>query len=151
MSDTADSPIWSRSSDLLCSYSSRAMTHAVCKCLSHWACQHQSVWRFPLKLGRDFLLIKLSSPTYCSHKPLCCTYMKICVFAVVQPQINTGKSVLESNKYDKHKILLIHVIVSLAAFPFIGGSPWKIGLHYLLPSFWNCFGNMKGKCQSIFR
>lgn len=73
--------------------------------------------------------------------------MKIHVFAVDQPQISTGKCVLESNKYDKGKILLIHVIISPVAFPFTSGSPRKTGLHCLLPYLWIALEIWKGNVK----
>lgn len=97
MSDAADSPIWSRSSEVLCSYSSRAndscclqvpyptepssTTILIAMCLQI----STKTW------ARDFLLIKLSSPPSCSHKAVCRIYMKIHVFALVQPQISRAK------------------------------------------------------------
>lgn len=106
------------------------MTHAVCKChiplcLAVPGFCWQCVCRF---LGRDFLLIKLSSPTCCSHKAACPLYVK--THALIQPQMSRGECILESNKYDKGKTLLIHLIISPAAFPFPGDSPGNVNLRY---------------------
>lgn len=155
MSDAADSPVWSRSSDVLCSYSSRANDS---HCLQvPYPTEPGSTTVLPavcLQIStkteaRDFLLIKLSSPTSRSHKTVCCVYMHVHVFALVQPQISRGECILESNKY-KGKLDVIHVIISPAAFLFLGISPRKVGLHYISPCLWNSFGNKKRKCPSIF-
>lgn len=149
MSDAADSPIWSGSSDLLCSYSSRANDSC---CLEMPYPTEPGRIRilltffsadFYYNLGRDFLpdqaeLTNILQPQcnmLCSHEKPC-----ICI----SPATNQKRRMYSRIKQiPLRKPPLIHVIIFPASFPFPGDSPRKVGLHNLSPCIQNCFRNMK--------